>query len=252
MWVAYPLHECYREGSGRSSTSSWRPDPNLTDDQQSIIYVWSDQYPNHQYWTNDVLTSLGRSDTWTRGHMLMSNYRPGKEEEINLQTFYSTNIAPQGFDAFSAKWLQAEERALNYQCADTLYYVSGCYFANENWKEKDASNWGSLSPASKECIVPTHFYKVLLRTKSGNTGKPVSECTASELKAIAIWFEHAEADPVSGATSDHDKWPLTEADFCSVAELERRIGNEFTFFPDIPSAVKESCSLSDWSELIAR
>ena len=252
MWVAYPLHECYREGSGRSSTSSWRPDPNLTDDQQSIIYVWSDQYPNHQYWTNDVLTSLGRSDTWTRGHMLMSNYRPGKEEEINLQTFYSTNIAPQGFDAFSAKWLQAEERALNYQCADTLYYVSGCYFANENWKEKDASNWGSLSPASKECIVPTHFYKVLLCTKSGNTGKPVSECTASELKAIAIWFEHAEADPVSGASADEDKWPLTAADFCSVAELERRIGNEFTFFPDIPSAVKESYSLSDWSELIAR
>lgn len=252
MWVAYPLHECYREGSGRSSTSSWRPDPNLSDEQQSIIYVWSDAYPDHQYWTTNVLTSLGRSDTWTRGHMLMSNYRPGKEEEINLQTFYSTNIAPQGFDAFSAKWLQAEERALNYQCADTLYYVSGCYFANENWKEKDASNWGSLSPASKECIVPTHFYKVLLRTKSGNTGKPVSECTASELKAIAIWFEHAEADPVSGATSDSDKWPLTEADFCSVAELERRIGNEFTFFPDIPSAVKESYSLSDWSELIAR
>ncbi len=252
MWVAYPLHECYREGSGRSSTSSWRPDPNLSDEQQSIIYVWSDQYPNHQYWTTNVLTSLGRSDTWTRGHMLMSNYRPGAEEEINLQTFYSTNIAPQGFDAFSAKWLQAEERALEYQCADTLYYVSGCYFANENWKEYDASNWGSLSPASKECVVPTHFYKVLLRTKSGNTGKPVSECTASELKAIAIWFEHAEADPVSGATSDYDKWPLTEADFCSVAELERRIGNEFTFFPDIPAQVKESYSLSDWSGLIAR
>ena len=252
MWVAYPLHECYREGSGRSSTSSWRPDPNLTDDEQSIIYVWSDQYPNHQYWTNDVLTSLGRSDTWTRGHMLMSNYRPGKEEEINLQTFYSTNIAPQGFDAFSAKWLQAEERALNYQCADTLYYVSGCYFANENWKEKDASNWGSLSPASKECVVPTHFYKVLLRTKSGISGKAVQECTADELQAIAIWFEHAEADPVSGASADYEKWPLTATDFCSVAELERRIGNEFTFFPDIPSAVKESYSLSDWSELIAQ
>ncbi len=252
MWVAHTLHECYREGSGRSSTSSWRPDPNLTNGEQSIIYAWSSDWAGYEYWTNNVLMSLGRSDTWTRGHMLMSNYRPGAEEEINLQTFYSTNIAPQGFDAFDALWIQAESNALKYQCADTLYYVSGCYFANENWKEYDASNWGSLSPESKECVVPTHFYKVLLRTKAGNTGKPVQECSADELQAVGIWFEHAEKDPVEGATTDETKWPLTSAHLCSVAEIEARTGHEFTFFPEVPAAVKQSFSLSDWSELVSQ
>ena len=37
---------------------------------------------------------------------------------------------------------------------------------------------------SKECIVPTHYYKLLLRTRSGNLRKPIQECSAGELKAV--------------------------------------------------------------------
>ena len=45
-----------------------------------------------------------------------------------------------------------------------------------------------------------------------------------------------EIEPLAGAT-------------ISVAELEKRIGGEFSFFPDAPEKVKESFDPSDWPGL---
>jgi hypothetical protein len=63
---------------------------------------------------------------------------------------------------------------------------------------------------------------------------------------IAFWFPQCfepnydnvktEIEPLAGAT-------------ISVAELEKRIGGEFSFFPDAPEKVKESFDPSDWPGL---
>ena len=38
---------------------------------------------------------LQRSGYWGKGHLCMSSERGGANQQINMQTFYPTNIAPQ-------------------------------------------------------------------------------------------------------------------------------------------------------------
>lgn len=242
LWIAHPQHACYQEGSGR--TNVWKRDEYMTDAEQAIIYPLPEVNGNRAL--SLYTESLDRQ--WTRGHMLMSNYRGGTDTELNAQTYYSCNIAPQGGAAFDALWNAAEIRIQdNYVCADTLYCVSGAYFENDNLTARDASGWNGEDPNkvryyvpgySKECVVPTHFYKLILRTRNGNTGKAIQECDASELKAVGFWFEHA--DEINGSTS-----PTLDASYLkSVAWIEQQTG--FTFFPDVPPSVKQQCNPSDW------
>lgn len=242
LWIAHPQHACYQEGSGR--TNVWKRDEYMTDAEQAIIYPLPEVNGNRAL--SLYTESLDRQ--WTRGHMLMSNYRGGTDTELNAQTYYSCNIAPQGGAAFDALWNAAEIRIQdNYVCADTLYCVSGAYFENDNLTARDASGWNGEDPNkvryyvpgySKECVVPTHFYKLILRTRNGNTGKAIQECDASELKAVGFWFEHA--DEINGSTS-----PTLDASYLkSVEWIEQQTG--FTFFPDVPASVKQQCNPSDW------
>ena len=242
LWIAHPQHACYQEGSGR--TNVWKRDEYMTDAEQAIIYPLPEVNGNRAL--SLYTESLDRQ--WTRGHMLMSNYRGGTDTELNAQTYYSCNIAPQGGAAFDALWNAAEIRIQdNYVCADTLYCVSGAYFENDNLTARDASGWNGEDPNkvryyvpgySKECVVPTHFYKLILRTRNGNTGKAIQECDASELKAVGFWFEHA--DEINGSTS-----PTLDASYLkSVEWIEQQTG--FTFFPEVPPSVKQQCNPSDW------
>lgn len=238
LWIAHPQHACYEEGSGR--TDVWKKDPYMTDAEQAIIYPLPEVNGNRAL--SLYTESLNRQ--WTRGHMLMSNYRGGTGKEINAQTFYSCNIAPQGGEAFDKLWNAAEIRIQdNYVCADTLYCISGAYFENDDLKAYDASGWNGdvryyVSGYSKECVVPTHYYKLVLRTRSGNTGKHIQECSANELKAVGFWFEHA--DRINGSTSP----TLDKSYLRSVEWIEQKTG--FTFFPDVPAEVKRQCNPSDW------
>lgn len=194
MWVAYPHHSCYHEkGFGRTNPDPWRPDPKFTADQQSIIYPgdWSnwpwannENKPSDQYyfWTpyNNV--------SFTKGHMLRSADRGGAESEMNIQTFYPTNISPEAY-LYGSHWSEVEGLLSDtWECSDTIYVVTGCYYANDNHKSYDASNRNTHSALSKECIIPTARYKVMLRTKNGSIGKPIAECTADEVMAIGFWF----------------------------------------------------------------
>ena len=242
LWIAHPQHACYQEGSGR--TNVWKRDEYMTDAEQAIIYPLPEVNGNRAL--SLYTESLDRQ--WTRGHMLMSNYRGGTDTELNAQTYYSCNIAPQGGAAFDALWNAAEIRIQdNYVCADTLYCVSGAYFENDNLTARDASGWNGEDPNkvryyvpgySKECVVPTHFYKLILRTRNGNTGKAIQECDASELKAVGFWFEHA--DEINGSTS-----PTLDASYLkSVEWIEQQTG--FFFFPDVPDEVKQQCNPADW------
>ncbi|MBP5488054.1 MAG: DNA/RNA non-specific endonuclease [Bacteroidales bacterium] len=242
VWVAFPMHSIYCEGSGRSKDENgndpWMEYPDLPLSQQSII--WDIACDGYQYWSCEC-SLLGGNGMWTKGHLCMSSSRSGAGEEINLQTFYPVNIAPQSNSyagIFSNIWSQTED--LHWQrgtqiCQDTLYVVAGCYYETDDNVEYDACNYNKRSAYSKPCIIPTHQYKLLLRTRSGYTGKKVQDCTAGELKTIGFWMD---AVIPSGSSADINDYAM------SVSEIERITG--LTFFPDIPAEAKNQCVPSDW------
>ena len=247
LWIAHPQHACYQEGGyNRPAEDPFAMDPNMSQEEQAIIWIWSGD-GRDKYVVSD--SPLFR---WTRGHMLASSYRGCGDEnnpaQINVQTFYSCNIAPQGGKVFDALWLAAERKILDdYVCADTLYCVSGAHFGegalaayDGSWINNKAQKRGSIAEA-KPCEVPTHYYKLILRTRSGNTGKAIQDCDASELMAVGFWFENGDGTDDSGATIP----TLGAAQMKSVKWIEEQTG--FTFFPDVPDdKVKEQCNPSDW------
>lgn len=255
VWVAYPLHACYREGGyGRTSPDPWAPDPALGEEYQAKIYrsdgpTGSDPY---QYWSTSVLGMLGRSGSWTKGHLCMSSERGGADREINRQTFYPTNVAPQpnaSAGAFSAVWscveavlsgsrntqndISADDGAENRNIvSDTLFVVAGCHYEHERWTEYDSSNFNEPSPdpAQKLCVIPTHQFKAALRTRSGTTGKRVQDCTADELQAVGFWVE-TFTDRSLGSVRQQ----LREI-AVPVSYIEQQTG--LTLFPEVPAEVK--------------
>ena len=246
LWIAHPQHACYEEGGRtRPEPDPWAADPNMTQAEQAIIWIW----PGDN--RDKYVVSESPLYRWGRGHMLASGYRgcgdANNPAEINVQTFYSCNIAPQGGEVFSSLWQQAEWRIQdNYVCADTLYCVSGAHFDegaiaayDGSWVNSNAQTRGHIDE-SKPCEVPTHYYKLILRTRNGNTGKAIQECDASELIAVGFWFENGDGTDDSGAATP----TLGAAHMKSVEWIEQQTG--FTFFPDVPPSVKRQCNPSDW------
>ena len=246
LWIAHPQHACYEEGRRtRPKTEPWAADPNMTQAEQAIIWIW----PGDN--RDKYVVSESPLYRWGRGHMLASGYRGCGDEnnpaEINVQTFYSCNIAPQGGKVFSSLWQQAEWRIQDkYVCADTLYCVSGAHFDegaiaayDGSWVNTNAQTRGHIDE-SKPCEVPTHYYKLILRTRNGNTGKAIQDCSASELIAVGFWFENGDGTDDRGAA----KTTLDASYLKSVAWIEQQTG--FTFFPDVPPSVKQQCNPSDW------
>ena len=253
IWIAHPQHAVYEEGGKtRPASDPWARDPYLTDTQSAIIYPIDGRTCSLRTYADDTYTDHYQ---WGRGHMLPSGYRGcgdrNNPAEINVQTFYSSNVAaqraklevnPDADCAFSQLWGAAERKIQdNYLCADTLYVVSGAHFADENTKAMDANIY-YLPSYCKTCVVPTHFYKIVLRTKSGNTGKAIQECSASELKAVGFWFSNTDIDEQTGSATP----TLSRAHMRSVAEIEQLTGNEFDFFPEVPDEVKRSYNPTDW------
>lgn len=239
VWVAYPHHRCYLEGSGRSD-EPWAADPALPETQQAKIYP-SSAGDVYQYWVVDLVTGRYGSGYWSRGHLCMSRERPGKGLEINMQTFRPTNIAPQAAEPspFGKIWGNIEEAISGGAIpADTLYIVAGCYYENDGWVQKDASNNGALSSLSKDCVMPTHQFKMAVRKKTVQVGKPIQECTADELETIAFWVETLTT---SAAT---EKSQLGQF-IVPISEIESKM--RMKFFPGIPDAAKSRAgTLSAW------
>ena len=267
MWVAYPCHAIYWEGGyTRPDPDPWRPNPHLSEDQQSVIYAsdWSDwpwssssNKPNdiYNYWSSTTTSGI----TLSKGHMMRSAERGAGKSYVlfgmNEQSFYPTNINPErdryvevpdGNGKFNLSHWSIVEYILSndWRCNDTLYVVVGCWYDKDQHEAIDASNWWKKSDKSKICKVPAARYKAILRTKKGNTGKAVSQCSADELMSIAFWFPQC-FDSQNRKTEIE---PLAEA-VMSVAELEKKIGGDFSFFPDVPEISKESFDPSDWPGL---
>ena len=216
VWVAAPRHSMYVGGSGR--TNAYRQDPDIP---SSIQY-------------NSKSTGGGCN----KGHMLGSAERTSSTA-TNRDVFYYTNIAPQlssGFNTGGGGWNVLEDFVDTKVCADTLYEVLGCYFD----KYTDAYGW-TVSPSTisfggrDDVSMPTMFYYVLLRTKKGNTGKALKDCSADEMMCVAFVRSH---------TNSLKGQKVTSRELMSVADLERITG--VTYFPNVPNAPKNTFSASDW------
>ena len=199
-WVAYPMHSYYT--SGKNNSEAFYNDPEFTEAQQ-ITQTYEEGKVNN------------------RGHQIAKAQR-NVTVMARQQTNYNTNMTPQNGTLNGGKWAELEKKEReSWNCIDTLYVVSGCHFDNYNKVVKNKDG--------KSCPVPTHYFKVMLRTKNGNTGKRVADCSASELICAGYWVENS----ASGT-------PVLK----SVAEIERLTG--FTFFVNVPNAPKSSYTSSDW------
>ena len=119
-------------------------------------------------------------------------------------------------------------------CADTLYEVLGCYFDKYTDKYGETQNPSTISFGGRDDVhMPTMFYYVLLRTKSGSSGKSVASCSASELKCVAFVRAHVNVRQAVSAT-----------ELMSVSDLEAITG--VTYFPNVPNAPKSTFKASDW------
>lgn len=215
IWVAYPLHSCHR-GSG-NRTDDWEYDPKIPTQYQPRLY-----------------SSYG---SYTRGHQLPSSSR-NKTKDINRATFYFSNMTPQTSTFNSGVWAKLEGSVQDNVCSDTLYVVSGAIFDGQHDSSVDVT---TTDKSGNVCAVPSHYYKALLRTKSGSTGKAIRSINkAEDLQAIAILMKH-----VDYSTS------LQSSDIISIEELEEITG--VTFFPAINDAiekeVKKQKNKSAWKNL---
>ena len=252
-WVAYPAHSIYRTGkkyqvgennnSGR--TNAWAFDDAVTKYAPSTDYNAAYEIVSKYVASKDaydtskepIIPHRRQADIcysnafewgWARGHMLPSANRYNSWEN-NAQTCYATNIMVQQYDFNSGGWADVENFERSKLCSDTLFVVVGTLFEDSQ----------TINRFGRTIGVPTHCYKLLLRTKSGSTRKAISEITsASELICIGFLYENRESSANTAVS----------AAAVSVAEVEKRAG--FKFFrninPAIADAVKSQKQLSDW------
>lgn len=216
LWVAAPRHNMYVGSSGRND--SYRADPDIP---SGIQY-------------NSKSTGGGCN----KGHMLGSAERTSSVA-TNRDVFYYTNIAPQlssGFNTGGGGWNLLEDYVDTQVCADTLYEVIGCYFDKYTDAYGVTQTPQTISFGGRDDVsMPTMFYYVLLRTKSGSSGKALSDCSASELQCVAFVRSHS---------NDLKGQAVTAKEMMSVAALEKITG--VTYFPNVPNAPKSSFKASDW------
>lgn len=202
MWVAAPMHKFYIQGT-HGRTDDYNTDPNFD------------------------FTQPGKWSGYTRGHLLASNNRHAGVTSnglVNRQAFYYSNIAPQLSNFNSGDW-GSVDNAMDKEWesrSDTTYAVYGCYWDKANGKE--------IVSGTK---IPTHYYMVMLRAKSG-VNKWVVNCSKDELECIAIMMEH----------KNWDSLPALSTFAMSVADLETKTG--FVYFGNVPNAPKETFNASDW------
>ena len=215
VWVAAPRHTMYQSGASR--TDAYAKDPSIPSDIQ--------------------YSSKSTGGGCNKGHMLGSAERLSSTA-TNKQVFYYSNIAPQYTDTFNTGgggWNILEDWVDGQVCSDTLYVVIGAYFDKYTDRRGNTDNPATISYGGRSDVHrPTMFYYILMRTKSGSSGKPLSQCSASEIKCAAFVRSHK--------TPKNTK--VSELDMMSVSDLEKVTG--FTYFPNVPQAPKNTYNASEW------
>ena len=215
VWVAAPRHSMYEGSANR--TNAYGKDPDIP---ASIQY-----------------SSKDTGGGCNKGHMLGSAERTSSTA-TNKQVFYYTNIAPQYSDTFNTGgggWNTLEDWVDGKVCSDTLYVVIGAYFENYTDRRGYTDSPKTISFGGRSDVTrPSMYYYILMRTKKGNTGKALSECTSDEIMCAAFVRSHATPK----------KTAVGEKDMMSVSDLEKLTG--FTYFPNVPQAPKDTYKASDW------
>ena len=233
-WVAYPIHSSYTGGGFNTRTDAWAFDDAVTtgeDDKKNPRYEYTYPIIPQDRQQNIIKGGYGNFG-YDRGHMLPSASRYSNWM-TNAQTFYATNMFPQASRLNQNTWASLETKVRSAVCRDTLFCVVGTLY------EAGAHQ---ITSRQRTITVPSHCYKLLLRTKSGNTGKRISEiANADEIIAIGfLWENTSEANNIS-----------IEAAAVPISEIERRSG--FTFYreldPAIAAQVKSQKNYSDWQRL---
>ena len=252
-WVAYPGHSVYRkwgsyqvgENNNSGRTNAWAFDDAVTEyaphtdynQAYSIVSKYDAKTDAYDTAKEPVIPHRRQADIcytngfgwgWARGHMLPSSQRYNTWEN-NAQTCYATNIMVQQYDFNGGTWADVEALERDKNCSDTLYVVVGTLFEDSK----------TITRFGRTIGVPTHCYKLLLRTKSGSSRKAIGDITsADELICIGFLFENNES------SANIDK----SSAVTSVAEIEKRAG--FKFFrnlnPAIADEVKSQKRPSDW------
>lgn len=215
LWVAYPMHSFYTTGSAKRN-----------DD-----FVAEPSIPV-QYQSNLTRSYAGRYD---RGHQIAAADRKCSQTMMD-QTFYWTNMTPQQSDFNQKLWGNLEGKVRGEICADTLYVVTGAHFGGE----RHSSISKTTTADGVECPIPTHYYKLMLRTVSGRTGKSISEIRdAEQLQAVAIYIQHHNSGNSTALKQEY---------FMSVNELEEITGFDFfTMLDDsIEAQVEAQCNPDAW------
>ena len=215
VWVAAPRHEMYQSGAKR--TDAYAKDPSIPSDIQ--------------------YSSKSTGGGCNKGHMLGSAERLSSTA-TNKQVFYYTNIAPQYSSTFNTGgggWNTLEDWVDGQVCSDTLYVVIGAYFEKYTDRRGYTGSPATISFGGRNDVTrPSMFYYILMRTKKGNSGKALKDCSASEIKCAAFVRSHETPKGVK----------VSEQDMMSVSDLEKITG--FTYFPNVPQAPKNSYNASDW------
>ncbi|MBE6175013.1 MAG: hypothetical protein E7147_05670 [Rikenellaceae bacterium] len=225
LWVAYPVHSCFNGSIGR--TDAWSFDDYYYYNNSNGQYIPTDPVIPQEKQQN-IAAGGYQTSGLDRGHMLPSASRQS-DYNTNAQTFYATNMMPQYSNFNQGVWGNLEGKVRNWGCSDTLFVVTGTLFENSNY----------ITARGRTIRRPSHAYKIVLRTRSGYTGKSISDITsANDIKCIGFLFSN---DANGAATS-------IEGAAVSVADIEKRAGIKFfrNLREEIADEVKSQKRPSDW------
>lgn len=199
-WVAYPMHSSYM-GTGR--TDRWGYDPKIPREHQ-INY--SSGYGSNNYDRGHQIASADRNATVNRNN----------PADMNVQTFYYTNITPQRWRLNQQKWesLEGFLRGKVSGNADTMWVVTGAMLHKAGVQEEVRYlSKATGAGVTVDVPVPNYYYKVALWHRTVPGGK--------EYTAVGFWMPNEDA---TGSISRSDAY--------TVREIEELTG--FDFFSNIP------------------
>lgn len=192
-WVAYPLNSSLR-GSGSRSDNWQATDPLLP--ASAVCDISNGSYGGYSF----------SSGGWTRGHQLPSADR--LDYAANTSTFYPTNMTPQDYNFNCDIWADLENQVRDFATrSDTLYICTGA--------DVRSSTQRSGSKTGHQALVPTHYYKALLRKRG------------SDYSAVGYYLPHNMGPDESDYMGDYRDY------VCSISELESLTGIDF--FVNLPA-----------------
>lgn len=169
---------------------------------------------------------------YTRGHLCASQDRVFSTE-ANVQTFYMSNMSPQGYNFNSYYWAELEQLIRNWSKSDkfkTLYVSKGGTI-------KEGQRLGSFTTTNSKgqsatVVVPKYYFMAILAETPNNT-----------YQSIGFIMDHKDYGKTYPQASIMKKHAL------SIDELEEQTGIDFFCnLPDkLENNVERGCNLDAWA-----